>query len=58
MTRTSIQTPIPRQRIFSSPVALAFVRTVVQRHGGAIEVESALGEGTTFSMRLPIVIEG
>jgi CHASE2 domain-containing sensor protein/two-component sensor histidine kinase len=39
-------------------LGLAFVRTVVQRHGGAIEVESALGEGTTFSLRLPIAIEG
>lgn len=38
-------------------LGLAFVRKVVQRHGGTIEVESKLGEGTTFSVRLPIAIE-
>ena len=38
-------------------LGLAFVRTVVQRHGGTIAVESKLGEGTTFSVRLPIAIE-
>jgi CHASE2 domain-containing sensor protein/two-component sensor histidine kinase len=38
-------------------LGLAFVRAVVQRHGGSIEVESALGEGTVFSLRLPIALE-
>jgi hypothetical protein len=33
MTRTTTQTRNPDQRIFSSPVALAFVRTVVARRG-------------------------
>lgn len=33
MTRTSTQTRNPDQRIFSSPVALAFVRIVVERRG-------------------------
>lgn len=32
-TRTSTQTRNPRERIFSSPVALAFVRIVVARRG-------------------------
>jgi len=35
-------------------LGLAVVRTVVQRHGGTIGVESKLGEGTTFTLRLPI----
>ena len=39
-------------------LGLAFVRTVVQRHGGAVEVESQLGVGTTFNVRLPIATEG
>jgi signal transduction histidine kinase len=38
-------------------LGLAFVRTVVQRHGGTITVESRQGEGTTFSLRLPIAAE-
>lgn len=38
-------------------LGLAFVRTVVQRHGGSIGVESRLGEGTTFTVRLPIAVE-
>jgi CHASE2 domain-containing sensor protein/signal transduction histidine kinase len=38
-------------------LGLAFVRTVVQRHGGTIEVESSLGAGTVFSVRLPLTVE-
>ena len=38
-------------------LGLAFVRTVVQRHGGTIGVESKLGEGTVFTLRLPIAAE-
>jgi hypothetical protein len=33
MTRTNSQTRNPDQRIFASPVALAFLRTVTQRRG-------------------------
>jgi hypothetical protein len=33
MTRTNTQTRTPDQRIFSSPVAIAFVRIVVARRG-------------------------
>jgi hypothetical protein len=33
VTRTNTETRNPDQRIFSSPVALAFVRTVVARRG-------------------------
>ena len=32
---------------------LVMVKTVVERHGGSIAVSSALGEGTTFAIRLP-----
>ncbi len=34
-------------------MGLAYVRTLVHRHGGKIWVESALGEGTSFLFSLP-----
>ena len=34
-------------------LGLAFVRTVVARHGGTIDCRSRLGEGTTFTIDLP-----
>jgi two-component system sensor histidine kinase SenX3 len=38
-------------------LGLAIVRHVAQNHGGAIEVESREGEGSTFTLVLPIVEE-
>ena len=34
-------------------LGLAIVRRVVDRHGGGIELESTLGSGSTFRVRLP-----
>lgn len=34
-------------------LGLAIVRTVARDHGGEVEVESRLGKGSTFSLRLP-----
>lgn len=34
-------------------LGLAIVKNAVQTHGGSIEVASRLGEGTTFTVRLP-----
>ena len=35
-------------------LGLSIVRHAVQRHGGSIRVESLLGEGTTFTVTLPV----
>jgi signal transduction histidine kinase len=33
---------------------LALARAVLDKHGGSIDVRSVLGEGTEFTLRLPI----
>ena len=38
-------------------LGLSIVRTIVETHGGSIDVESELGEGTTFTVILPRVGE-
>ena len=35
-------------------LGLALTRTLVEGHGGAVEVESKVGKGSTFTVRLPI----
>jgi signal transduction histidine kinase len=40
-------------RVAGSGLGLASVKQIVQAHGGSIAVESAEGEGTAFTMRLP-----
>ena len=34
-------------------LGLALVNTLVEGHGGFIEVESKVGQGSTFTVRLP-----
>lgn len=36
-------------------VGLALTKEIVGRHNGAIDVESELGKGTTFTIRIPLV---
>jgi signal transduction histidine kinase len=36
-------------------LGLMIVRTVVELHGGELQVRSVEGEGTTVSVRLPVV---
>jgi signal transduction histidine kinase len=33
---------------------LAITKTLVEGHGGTIEVQSEMGQGTTFTIRLPL----
>ena len=46
---------LPRTRgIGGTGLGLAIAREVAEAHGGRIEVESRVGEGTTFSLVLPV----
>ena len=40
--------------ISGTGVGLAIAKDIVEAHGGTITVESAVGEGTTFTVRLPL----
>ena len=55
-------TPEVRARIFEplfstkpqgTGLGLSIVRRIVEEHGATIEVESARGQGTTFTVRFP-----
>ncbi|MDX1665503.1 MAG: HAMP domain-containing sensor histidine kinase [Candidatus Promineifilaceae bacterium] len=41
--------------IAGSGLGLPLVRAVVERHGGAVDLQSRSGQGTVFSLRIPIV---
>jgi two-component system OmpR family sensor kinase len=42
------------RRYRGSGLGLAIVRTIVEAHGGRVELASRLGEGSTFTMILPL----
>jgi signal transduction histidine kinase len=41
-------------RIPGTGIGLSGVRTILEQHGGSIGVESAVGHGTTVTVRLPL----
>ena len=45
--------PARRSGIHGTGLGLVVTKEIVERHGGTIDVASALGEGTTFTVTLP-----
>ena len=45
-------------RVPGTGIGLASVRWIVESHGGSIEVDSQIGRGSIFTMRLPVSIPG
>ena len=53
-TRARIFEPFFTTKKRGTGLGLAIVRQIVEQHGGAISVESKLGEGTRFTVDLPM----
>jgi two-component system sensor histidine kinase BaeS len=45
-------------KVAGTGLGLASVRQVVEGHGGTVAAESTLGDGSTFTLRLPLESEG
>ena len=45
------------QAVPGTGLGLAIVRSLIEMHGGQLKVDSILGEGSTFTFNLPVVIE-
>jgi two-component system, NtrC family, sensor histidine kinase HydH len=54
----SIFTPFLSAKTSGMGLGLAICKEIVEAHGGRIEVQSTLGEGTQFRIYLPLVTEG
>jgi two-component system phosphate regulon sensor histidine kinase PhoR len=36
-------------------LGLYYVKTIIEKHGGTINVKSSLGSGTVFTVKIPVV---
>jgi signal transduction histidine kinase len=50
--------PARSQQDGESGLGLAIAKSIVEAHGGKIEVQSVLGRGTTFTVLLPVARDG
>jgi len=48
---------VDQPEISGTGLGMAFVKTVVTRHGGTVRVDSASGAGTRFTLALPVLDE-
>ncbi len=53
-TRSHLFEPFFTTKKRGTGLGLAIVKQIVEQHGGAIGVESAPGEGTSFTVDLPL----
>ncbi|HOX42138.1 MAG TPA: ATP-binding protein [Myxococcota bacterium] len=52
-----VETPLTSE-VSGSGLGLSLVQYIVHGHGGEVRVESAVGEGSTFTVRLPLAPTG
>lgn len=45
------------QAVPGTGLGLAIVRSLIEMHGGKLQVKSKLGKGSTFTFNLPVVVE-
>jgi len=42
------------RKVGGTGIGLSIVQKIIRRHGGSIDVQSAPGQGSTFSVTLPL----